>query len=327
MNTKGQLAKYLEQILGNPVDLRPLPANRLFGLPVFLTSDYRFWEWGWLDQRMVLADVGSEKEPPSVTELKSAHQLLSKQFKCPVVFVYPVMDAYRRNRFVQLGLPFIVPGHQLFIPPFVSLCEQFQRTTKPMKLSTAAQVTVLFQLYRQPADGSLLNRWAQLLGYSAMTMTKVRDELMAHGLCKREEGAKPRGLRFQLQKRELWEAARPFLLTPVKQTHWVRAQLRPGEFPFAGLTALSKLSLLEDDSLPTYACYLKDWKRLAVIQSGLEICHAEEASARIECWRYDPRRLAEKNTVDRLSLFLSLADSPDERVRLACNEIVEGMPW
>ena len=327
MKVNGNIAKYLEQILGNPVDLRQLPAGRLSGLPVFLTADYRFLEWRWLDQVMVLADAESDMEPPSVADLKSVHQLLSKQFKCPVVFVYPAMDAYRRNRFVQLGLPFIVPGLQLFIPPFISLCEQFQRTTKPLKLSTAAQATVLFQLYRPPADGSLLNRWAEILGYSAMTMTKVRDELIAHGLCKREEGAKPRGLRFQLQKRALWEAARPFLLSPVKQTNWVRTQLRPGEFPLAGLSALSKLSLLEDDSLPTYACYLKDWKRLAVIQSVFEICHAEEATARIECWRYDPRRLAEEITVDRLSLFLNLADSPDERVRLACNEIVEAMPW
>lgn len=327
MKANSQLTKYLEQILGNPVDLRPLSGDRLSGLPVFLAADYRYWEWRWLDQRVVLADVGSEKEPPLVADLKSVYQLLSKQFNCPVVFVYPAMDVYRRNRFVQLGLPFIVPGVQLFVPPFASLCERFQRTTKPMKLSTAAQVAILFQLYRQPADGLLLNRWAQLLGYSAMTMTKVRDEMIAHGLCKREEGAKPRGLRFQLQKRELWEAARPFLLSPVKQTQWVRAQLCPGEFPFAGLTALSKFSLVEDDSLPTYACYVKDWKRLAVIQSGFEICHAEEASARIECWRYDPRRLAEENAVDRLSLFLSLADSPDERVRLACNEIVEAMPW
>lgn len=327
MKTNSQLARYLEQILGKPVDLRPLPAARLSGLPNFLIADYRFWEWRWLDQVMVLADVESEKEPPSVADLKSVHQLLSKQFKCPVVFVYPATDAYRRNRFVQLGLPFIVPGLQLFIPPFASLCEQFQRTIKPMKLSTAAQVAVLFQLYRQPADGFLLNRWAELLGYSAMTMTKVRDELIAHGLCKREEGVKPRGLRFQLQKRELWEAARPFLLSPVKQTNWVRAQLRPGEFPLAGLTALSKLSLVEDDALPTYACYLKDWKRLAVIQSVFEVCHAEAASARIECWRYDPRRLAEGTEVDRLSLFLSLADSPDERVRLAAKSLLDEMPW
>jgi len=327
MKINSQLAKYLEKILGSPVDLRPLPDSRLSGLPVFLTSDYRFQEWRWLNQIMILANAESGGDGPSAADLRSVHQLLSKHFNGPVVFVYPAMDAYRRNRLVQLGLPFIVPGLQLFIPPFASLTEQFQRTTKPMKLSTAAQVTVLFQLYRSPADGFLLNRWAELLGYSAMTMTKVRDELIVHGLCKREEGAKPRGLRFQLQKRALWEAARPFLLSPVKQTNWVRPQLRPGEFPLAGLTALSKLSLVEDDALPTYACYLKDWKRLAVMKSGLEICHAEEASARIECWRYDPRRLTEANTVDRLSLFLSLANSPDERVRLAANSLVEEMPW
>lgn len=325
MKISSPLVRYLEQILGKPVDLRQISVDRLSGLPVFLTSDYRFLEWRWLDQILVLAEAISGRELASVTDLKSTHLILMNQFKCPVVFVFSALDAYRRNRFVQLGLPFIVPGLQLFIPPFISLCEQFQRTMKPVKLSAAAQLAVLFQLYRPPADGSLLNRWAEWLGYSAMTMTKVRDELIAHGVCKREEGAKPRGLRFQLQKRALWEAARPYLLSPVKQTHWVRAQLRPGEFPLAGLTALSKLSLLEDDALPTYACHAKDWKRLAVLKSVFQICHAEEATARIECWRYDPMRLAEETTVDRLSLFLSLADSPDERVRLAVKSLLEGM--
>ena len=203
MKINQQLAQYLEQILGKTADLGPLPADRLSGLPVFLTSEYHFIEWRWLDQLLILAQVESDKEGSSAADLKSIHHLLTNQFKCPVVFVYPTMDAYRRNRFVQLGLPFVVPGLQLFIPPFISLCEKFMRTVKAVKLSAAAQVAVLYQLYRPQPDGTLLNQWAEWLGYSAMTMTKVRDELVAHNLCMREEGAKPRGLRLLHQKRAL----------------------------------------------------------------------------------------------------------------------------
>lgn len=327
MKINQQLAQYLEQILGKPVALRQLPADRLSGLPVFLTSDYHFQEWRWLDQMLILAQADSDKEGPSAADLKSVHHLLADQFKCPVVFVYPAMDAYRRNRFVQLGLPFIVPGLQLFIPPFASLCEQFRRTVKAVKLSAAAQVAVLFQLYRPQADGSLLNQWAEWLGYSAMTLTKVRDELVAHNLCRREEGAKPRGLRFLHQKRALWDAALPCLRSPVGRTHWVKFQKPPPALRLAGLTALSKHSLLEDDPLPTYACHVNAWKKLITLPAVTEVGHVEEASARVECWRYDPGLLAGEGMVDPLSLFLSLADFSDERVRLASKSLLEDMQW
>ena len=58
MKINSQLANYLEQILGKPVDLRPLPDNRLSGLPVFLTSDYLFLEWRWLDQIIIVLTTG-----------------------------------------------------------------------------------------------------------------------------------------------------------------------------------------------------------------------------------------------------------------------------
>jgi hypothetical protein len=327
MKIKQQLAKYLEQILGSPVDLNQLPAQRLTGLPVFLTTDYCYLEWRWLDQIVILAQAESDKEVPSTAALKSVHQLLTDQFKCPVVFVYPALDVYSRNRFVHLGLPFIVPGLQLFIPPFASLCEQFQRKVKSGKLSAAAQVTILFQLLRPQPDGALLNQWAEWLGYSAMTMTKVRDELVAHKLCVREEGAKPRGLRFLFQNRALWEAALPYLRSPVSRTYWVKFLKPQPALLLAGHTALSKRSLLEDDPIPTYVCHANAWKKL--IASGIvqEMGHRDEASARMECWRYDAGLLAEDEMVDKLSLFLSLADSAEERVRLASKALLEEMTW
>lgn len=327
VKTNNQLVEYLEKIVGAPVNLRQLTASRLSGLPVFLTSDYVFSEWRWLDQTLVLAQVKQGNEEPSATNVKSVQQLLVAHFKCPVVFVYPALEIYRRNRFLHLKLPFIVPGLQLFIPPFASLCEQFQRLTKPAKLSAAAQATVLFQIMRPPPAGSLLNQWAEWLGYSAMTMTKVRDELVADNLCVREVGAKPRGLRFLNQGHALWGSALPFLRSPVRLACWAIFKDRPKSLPVAGLTALSKCSMLEDDPIPTYACHEKAWKELLAVKSVRKLDHQDEATARVECWRYEPGLLAENAIVDRLSLFLSMADSSDERIRLAAASLLDGMQW
>ena len=44
-------------------------------------------------------------------------------------------------------------------------------------------------------------------------------------------------------------------------------------------------------------------------------------------WRYDPTLLSEEDVADRLSLYLSLKDNPDERIEGALRELMEGIRW
>jgi hypothetical protein len=55
--------------------------------------------------------------------------------------------------------------------------------------------------------------------------------------------------------------------------------------------------------------------------------HPDEAVAHIELWRYEPGLLATDGTVDRLSLFLSLASVAHERIRLAADSLLEKIAW
>ena len=326
MNTDDPLKGYLEKVTGRPAALRRLEPGLLKGLPGFLATPHRFQEWNWLDQKLVLVRGLSAEAAPSPAELQLQGKILADHFRCPVVYVLPALDAYRRNRLVHLGISFIVPGLQFFVPPFASFSERFRSTAPSDQLPAAAQVAVLYQLLRRPPEGSLLNQWAAWLGYSAMTMTKVRNELGQRGLCEVAAGAKPRGLHFIHQGRALWVAARPALRSPVHSTCWARLAQPAPTLQRAGLTALSSLSMLEDDVLPTFACRDAEWKRIVQARRAHAV-HQDEATARIECWRYDPALLGEKGLVDRLSLHLSLSASPDERVRLAADELLEKLPW
>jgi hypothetical protein len=47
----------------------------------------------------------------------------------------------------------------------------------------------------------------------------------------------------------------------------------------------------------------------------------------VELWSYPPRAVAEGPVVDRLSLFLSLNGTSDERVESALDELLEEMEW
>jgi DNA-binding MarR family transcriptional regulator len=327
METMRHLKSYLEKVLGPAVSLREFPGARLRGLPAFLAGGYRFWEWQFLGQELVLAESDLPAREVSATELREHARQLVGHLGRPVVFVLAGVEPYQRNRLVQLGVAFIVPGLQLFIPPFAHLTEQFQQQVQADKLSAAAQATVLYRLLRHPNEGTLLNQWAAWLGYSAMTLSKVRNELVAAGLCEREPGAKVRGLRFVVAGRALWEKARPFLKTPVRRGGWARFDKRPDGFLPAGITALAKRTLLEGDARPTYACRDANWEQLLQAEKVRVAEHQDEAIARVELWRYDPGLLAKGGEVDPLSLHLSLADSADERVRLAAAELLEQVAW
>jgi hypothetical protein len=100
----------------------------------------------------------------------------------PVVLVLPILPSYARNRMVQMGIPFIVPGSQTFIPnSLIDLRERFPQPNSKRRetLSPAAQCTVLYHLLRGPLAGISLKDIAQKVHYSPMMMTKVKDELEA----------------------------------------------------------------------------------------------------------------------------------------------------
>jgi hypothetical protein len=62
-------------------------------------------------------------------------------------------------------------------------------------------------------------------------------------------------------------------------------------------------------------------------ESIVECPLPEDADAVIEAWTYNPIRLADAEAVDRLSLYLSLRASDDERVQKELTALLEGVAW
>src|ERR1700722_7309534 len=94
----------------------------------------------------------------------------------------------------------------------------------------------------------------------------------------------------------------------------------------AGTTALSRLSMLVEDSVETYA--MRDRAVVTALEKGkLFGCGGrEEADARMESWKYDPWVLAEDGSADPCSLYLSLRRSGDERVQKEIRFLIERLP-
>ncbi len=322
MPLKDRLLRYLETLSGERLDLLQEEAVRL---PLFLRERYSIFSTRLFGKQTVLALEQGPWEVGTPGEYEKHEGVLRSQFGSPVILVLPSVPSHTRNRMVLMGLPFIVPGSQMFLPgTLIDLRERFpQPAAKPRKsLSPAAQCTLLYHLVRKPTNQTSLKELAVRLGYSPMMMTKVKDELEASGICEAERSGRALFLGFKAKGRGLWEVSKPMLVSPVKKAIWVRWP-SPG-YPalLAGISALSKRTAIADDRLPTYA--LPNPLFHQFLEKGLMAgcLDAEEANAKIEVWSYDPKLLSDE-VVDPFSLYLSLRYSADERVQQQIERLIE----
>lgn len=322
-----RLLDHLEPLLGERPDLAPEKAT---GLPLFLRERFDFQSVRLFGKRYVLAMEKENRDAGSPGEYENLVGVMQPQFNAPLVLVVLRLPSYARNRIVRLGTPFIVPGSQTFLPTaLIDLRERFSQP-KPgngKKLTPAAQCLVLYHLQRQSLENLPLREIAGMIGYSAIMLTKIKDELEAAEACRAVRVGRAISLGFTSKGRTLWDSIQPRLSSPVKKTLWVNWD-QPG-YPAlaAGLSALSQMTIMADDRLPTYAL------TSATIQANLEqgLYHGckgpEEANLRLESWSYNPLLFGHARMVDPLSLFLSLRDFPDERIQQQLKTLIDNIPW
>ena len=324
---KERLLGYLEALSGERPDLA---VHADSALPLFLRERYSIFSTRLFGRRALLALETEGWENGSPGEYGKHAEALQLKIGEPVILVLPILPSYARNRMVQMGIPFVIPGSQTFIPnSLIDLRERFpQLNAKRRKtFSPAAQCTVLYHLLREPLTGLALKAIAQKVHYSPMMMTKVKDELEAGKICKIIRSGRSMVLDFTAHGRSLWEQVEPQLSSPVRKSRWV--QWAKPEHPalLAGMSALSHWTLIAADRLPTYALTLAGFQQ-ALEQGACTVCHdAERATAKIEVWSYQPRPLSEGLMVDPLSLYLTLRDSGDERVQQQLEQLIQGVKW
>jgi DNA-binding MarR family transcriptional regulator len=331
MKTLDELGRYLEEVTGKPPALRELPQGKERGVPLFLRSTYRPYSAHLFGRRFAFAV--EQGDPGGATPLTRAKhvELLRTALGTDVALVLHGVPTHDRNRLVRRGVPFVVPGRQMYLPFLaMDLRERDHRLSRVDRkaVSAAAQAVVLRRLLGRPVEDLTLAELAEATGYSAMTMTNVGDELERLGLCAVAREGRTRRIVFDTQGAELWERARPLLRDPVRTTRWARKwSTRTKRRIVAGLSALARYTSIAEDGVLVFALWHKDY-RAQVDRGEIVGCEGpDEAEVAIECWTYDPARLADGDRVDRLSLYLALRTTSDERVEKELRVLLEGVEW
>jgi len=287
-------------------------------LPFYLTSLFSFSSIDLNGIRLLLCAVEGEGMPSPGQFQKYAQEIHTRTEE-EVLFVVPGLSSWDRSRLNERRIGFIVPGRQIYVPALLlDLREHFQRErSKPSKFSYPSQVLVLLQVLKGTVEGKTVRQLSRELPYSATTMSRAVSEILALGLAQTEQG-KTRPVYFLKDKTDLWVAALPFLQSPVKATLFAAQEFPLQELPYAGIRALSFLSMVSDEEQRCFAVSSDTVKRY-LASGAFYSRQLEETDHQIQVWAYDPCLLvsAGSKTVDPLSLYLSLKEENDERVQKA----------
>lgn len=289
-----------------------------------------------MGQKFLLASFIGESELRR-DPLKQTLNQLENVMAMPVAFAFDTLSDFQRKNLIEEGIPFVAAS-SVFYLPFLGLAYRRRKYTaapKPLKkgeilpkLTASAQAFFLFMLYQVKESRISKTEAARQTGLTPMSVSRYCRELLDRGLIKETKDGNTTQITCAKTGRALFDKALPYLDNPVKRvTYHAPSPEFPGKLPAAGESALSQVSMLVPPDKATFACgpRVEQAKEKGVLKE--ESGFAKYLYAKLQVWKYDPAPFIKDNRVDTVSLYLSLKDSPDERVQACLKEMLEKEQW
>lgn len=333
------IKKYIKKVLGLDIQIDLLGRKDLQDLPLYIRDSYNIYK-AILFEKSVLLLEPKEKEGYRISLIHANMDVVRKRLGYPVVFLLNTCNALQRSRLIDKRISFIVPGTQLYLPEMlVDLREVYPSKEKEINgqlLRPSAQFIMIFHLLHSITRYDLAEynykSIAALSGYSPMAITLAAENLNNLGLID-IIGTKDKSMSFRYKKNELWKKALSggLVRNPVKEK--VYADNLPTDLQLlkCNVEALSDYSDIGPGNQEYYAIEKTEFQNL-VKRDTFENVNKDEGKICLEVWKYSPGRIwgdliRFQNSVDPLSLYISLQDSADERVEMALEQIIREFQW
>lgn len=294
-------------------------------LPRVLSELCTFFEVGILGSKYLLMTTNSPKDSSPIY-VKRMIDLLVEYWADEVIYLLPRVTSYNRKRLIERKISFIVPGSQLYLPVCgVDLREHFRILRTPNKTySPSTQVILLSMLYGRLTGRVTPSGLAKKLQYTSMTMSRGLDELTVEGLFSEQTKWRERIVQFEGGRKELWDAVKVRMKSPVKKKYHVLLPNGIVNFPLitAGESALSRYNMMGKPVTPVFAVSGETWKSLSNTDGVIELESSEPDSVIIEVWKYSPEIFSKKNLIDPISLYLSMVEFAGEDTGAALVKLI-----
>jgi hypothetical protein len=323
---------YIKEILGFTPETEALPKSELKSLPFFYNESYHFYKWNFQNKSFILMSPSHQSEDITPAELSKQANLAARHLLRVVILLLPAMASFNRLRLITYKTPFVVPGKQMYLPDLlIDLREHFTRLRGKIgeNMTPSAQAVLLYCIINRKYGPMTNGEFSEKLKYSRMTLNRAFDELESFELAKNKAQGRDKIICFEYKGRDLWNKAISLMRSPIKKKVFLKSLPRQQSFlRKAGISALSEKTMISGDETQVFALGNDDYKFLIRNDKTEEAGFPEEAGCAVEIWKYSPCVLSAKSeTVDPLSLFLSLRNEHDERIQGALEELMEGFQW
>lgn len=288
----------------------------LKGIPVFFKALYRFVKLTINDEYYLLVNVEDMAIGPR--DLKKHSKVLSERNEYPIIWFFEELHFHKIQRLIQNGENFVVANKQVHLPCVGASikAERTKRVAKQKRWSGLAINILIRELLVGDLSGKNKKEIAEIFSVNQMTVGRALDVVIGNDLCIETKVGVSKQLQF-LNRDELWRFFQDYMKTPVTST--VYLNVRPKSLPLSGISALSRLTMLADDSIETFAISKKAYEK-TFRESDITI--DEEGAARLEIWDREPI-LLENNIINVLDLFLVHKNNNDERVQIELEDALQ----
>ena len=306
--------EYLNKVLGIEVTYENVEFTHL---PNFIVTRYRLQMASMNGKKVIFLYPKTELE--QIVVLKKHIARIQKNENMPIVLVLKEITSRQKEYLIRERIPFIVEERQIYLP-FMALYLQ-QRCNAERKpreeILPSAQMLLLHFIYGGAKEMST-SRAAKDLKLTPTSISRASKQLEEMGMLHIKKVGVQRILQSEDSPKMLFKKAGDILQNPVKRTIYIPKELVKTELLESGYSALAEYSMLNKPNIKCYATErISQWKD--VMTNSLQDSQVQVA---VEMWRYNPQKLSTRNTVDELSLALSLRKDVDERVEAAVEEML-----
>lgn len=329
-----QLQQHLFSVLNVQVSIVPLEKEEHKRLPFYLKQGYQFFVGKkFFNNEDIILVIPLGTELPKISQLKNNLKQIKGLFNSEVVLVVDNIPSYIKNRLIKQNISFIAPGKQLYMPNLlIQLDEKRQHRVKPGKsLSPSSQVIFIYFILDKSntIEEYSFSDLSKKFKYSPMGITNAIKHLESNNLCE-VIGKKWKHISFTKSKSELWEMAIDLLINPVKEIWYVEIIPVKWKLLKSNITALANYTIINPENTVYYATDSRSFKIMKE-NNDLIGLNKFEGKYCLEIWKYDPMLLInnlEKNDlVDPLSLYLSLQNNHDERIKMELDKLKNKYLW
>jgi hypothetical protein len=329
------LQKYLKEVLDEIIVVNRLPEYEISKLPMYVNQLYEIYTTRLLDTELVLVHLANS-DNLSIAQTEKQIKNLRKLFNKTVVLILDHVVSYNRSRLIKKRVNFIVPGKQLFLPEMLVDLKEGDviksSSKEKQNLIPSAQVMVLYQILGLneywDIEKKSFKEIASKLHYSPMAISKAVDNLQALDLIT-IAGEKEKYVQFNYDKIKLWEKIEEddSWNYPVFKHVYIDELPKGIKTWNCNTSALPEYSDMNQSRQNYVAIGRTEYNKLNK-QNLFINANPTEGNYCLEVWKYNPGILTysaiiDELIVDPLSLYLTLKNTPDERIEMALEQIKE----